>query len=92
MARNKPVFICSECGGQAPKWQGQCPHCRAWNTLTESVVEPVAKSVNRFSALAASGKVQQLTEVEAAEEPRVPTGLAEFDRVLGGAWCPVRWC
>ena len=85
MAKAKTIYVCTECGGQTPKWQGQCPHCMEWNTLIESVAEvslPGAK--NRFSALASSGKVQMLSEVEAAEVPRTPTGIAEFDRVLGG--------
>ena len=85
MAKVKTIYVCTECGGQTPKWQGQCPHCMEWNTLIESVAEaanPGAK--NRFSALAASGKVQMLSEVEAAEVPRTPTGIEEFDRVLGG--------
>jgi DNA repair protein RadA/Sms len=84
MAKAKTIYSCTECGGQTPKWQGQCPHCMAWNTLIESVAEPAAKGGNRFSALAASGKVQRLAEVEAAEVPRTPTGIEEFDRVLGG--------
>ncbi len=67
-----------------PKWQGQCPHCDAWNTLVESVAEVAASGKNRFNALAATGKVQMLAEVEAAEVPRTPTGIMEFDRVLGG--------
>ena len=84
MAKAKTIYSCTECGGQTPKWQGKCPHCMGWNTLIESVAEPVAKGGNRFSALAASGKVQMLSEVEAAEVPRTPTGIEEFDRVLGG--------
>ncbi len=84
MAKAKTIYSCTECGGQTPKWQGQCPHCMAWNPLIESVAEPVAQGGNRFSALAASGKVQMLSEVEAAEVPRTPTGIEEFDRVLGG--------
>jgi len=84
MAKAKTIYSCTECGGQTPKWQGQCPHCMEWNTLIESVAEPVAKGGNRFGALAASGKVQMLSEVEAAEVPRTPTGIEEFDRVLGG--------
>ena len=39
MAKAKSVYTCTECGGQAPKWQGQCPHCEAWNTLIETAVE-----------------------------------------------------
>ena len=81
MAKAKTIYSCTECGGQTPKWQGQCPHCMEWNTLIESVAEAVAPGAkNRFSALAASGKVQLLSEVEAAEVPRTPTGIEEFDR------------
>jgi DNA repair protein RadA/Sms len=85
MAKAKTIYSCTECGGQTPKWQGQCPHCMEWNTLIESVAETAAPGAkNRFSALAASGKLQLLSEVEAAEVPRTPTGIEEFDRVLGG--------
>jgi len=84
MAKAKTIYSCTECGGQSPKWQGQCPHCMAWNTLVEAIAEAAPKSGNRFSALAASGQLQRLVEVEAAEVSRTPTGIAEFDRVLGG--------
>jgi len=83
MAKSKTIYSCTECGGQVPKWQGQCPHCDAWNTLVESVAEVAAGGKNRYSTLA-GGKVQKLAEVDAAEVPRTPTGIAEFDRVLGG--------
>ncbi|MEN6586708.1 MAG: DNA repair protein RadA [Sulfuricella sp.] len=82
MAKAKSLYTCTECGGQSPKWQGQCPHCMAWNTLVETVAESPA--TNRYNALAVSSKVQSLGEVEAQEVPREPTGIAEFDRVLGG--------
>ena len=85
MAKAKTIYSCTECGGQSSKWQGQCPNCGEWNTLVESVAETApAGGKNRFSALAASGKLQQLAEVEASEVSRTPTGIAEFDRVLGG--------
>ncbi|MBI5659748.1 MAG: DNA repair protein RadA [Nitrosomonadales bacterium] len=85
MAKAKTIYSCTECGGQTLKWQGQCPHCEAWNTLVETVAETMpAAGKNRYSALAASGKVQALAEVETREMPRTPTGIAEFDRVLGG--------
>ena len=84
MAKAKTIYACTECGGQTLKWQGQCPHCEAWNTLVESVAEVAAGGKNRFSTLATSGKLQQLAEVEANEVSRTPTGIAEFDRVLGG--------
>ena len=82
MAKAKTVYTCTECGGQVPKWQGQCPHCMAWNTLVETVAE--AASTHRYASLAQSSKLQRLSEVEAQEVPRQPTGIAEFDRVLGG--------
>jgi DNA repair protein RadA/Sms len=85
MAKAKTIYSCTECGGQSPKWQGQCPHCEAWNTLVEAVAEALPTAgKNRYSALAASGKLQQLADVEASEVSRTPTGIAEFDRVLGG--------
>jgi DNA repair protein RadA/Sms len=87
MAKAKTVYTCTECGGQTPKWQGQCPHCNAWNTLVETVAE--TPSTSRFAALAPqSTGLQKLAEVEAAEVLRHPTGIAEFDRVLGGGLVP----
>ncbi|MFM9912414.1 MAG: DNA repair protein RadA [Methylophilaceae bacterium] len=82
MAKQKSIYTCTECGGQSPKWQGQCPHCSGWNTLVETIAE--APSVNRYAALAQTAEIQSLAEVEAVDVPRQPTGIAEFDRVLGG--------
>ncbi|HTS52106.1 MAG TPA: DNA repair protein RadA [Burkholderiales bacterium] len=81
MRRPKTAYSCSECGGQTLKWQGQCPHCGAWNTLVETIAE---KATTRYQGLATSSQVQALDEVRAAEEPRRQTGIAELDRVLGG--------
>lgn len=82
MAKQKTVFVCTECGGQTPKWQGQCPSCHAWNTLVESVES--APSAHRFQSLAKRAPVQRLADIEAADVPRFSTGIGEFDRVLGG--------
>ncbi|MBL8503890.1 MAG: DNA repair protein RadA [Rhodocyclaceae bacterium] len=82
MAKQKTVYACTECGGSSPKWQGQCPHCNAWNTLVESLVE--AAATNRFSAIAGTGRLQRLAEIRPREESRIATGIEEFDRVLGG--------
>ena len=81
MARTRTAYACTECGGESPKWQGQCPHCGAWNTLAESVAEGVPA---RYQGVAPASRVARLSEVEAAEQPRRPTGIAELDRVLGG--------
>ncbi len=85
MAKVRTVHSCTECGAESPRWQGQCPQCKAWNTLVEAVVEPAGANVARFAALAGStGKLRTLAELEPREEPRSPTGIEEFDRVLGG--------
>ncbi|MDR2239981.1 MAG: DNA repair protein RadA [Zoogloeaceae bacterium] len=82
MSKQKIIYACNECGGQTPKWQGQCPHCAAWNTLIETFAETTTRQ--RFAALAGSGGLQLLAEIHPHEEARVASGIEEFDRVLGG--------
>ena len=86
MARSKTAFVCTECGAQTVRWQGQCPQCQAWNTMVETVLEPAAPAAgSRFAALAGeTSRLQVLSTLEPREEPRLATGLDEFDRVLGG--------
>ena len=55
MAKAKSVYSCTECGGQVLKWQGQCPHCQAWNTLVESVAEAAPAGSNRYGRIAEAG-------------------------------------
>jgi DNA repair protein RadA/Sms len=81
MAKSKSTYSCTECGGQTLKWQGQCPHCQSWNTLIEAVAE---RTASRFAPVSETGQVQNLSEVEDGEEARYSSGIAEFDRVLGG--------
>ncbi|MCL2872084.1 MAG: DNA repair protein RadA [Betaproteobacteria bacterium] len=86
MPKAKTLYQCTECGGQMPKWQGQCPQCNAWNTLVETVAVPPSR---RFDNLAGSrSEIRALSSVEASEVPRIPTGMSEFDRVLGGGFVP----
>jgi DNA repair protein RadA/Sms len=81
----KTLFTCRECGGTNAKWLGKCPHCGAWNTLDEGPAEPAAGAVkNRFQSLARSQPVATLSEIDAADVARMPTGQDELDRVLGG--------
>ena len=84
MAKAKTIYSCTECGATSSKWQGQCPGCGVWNTLVETVVESASPAARRFSALAGVAAVQTLSEIEAREEDRLPTGIGEFDRALGG--------
>ncbi|SAK64425.1 DNA repair protein RadA [Caballeronia fortuita] len=86
VAKAKTLYVCSECGGESPKWTGQCAACNAWNTLTESVAQTASN--HRFQALAKSSPVRKLAEIEASDVPRFTTGVGEFDRVLGGGLVP----
>ncbi|MGH6646026.1 DNA repair protein RadA [Aquabacterium sp.] len=87
MAKDKTIYTCSECGGTSPKWLGKCPHCNAWNTLEETRAD-TGPAKNRMQALTrglnAAQPVATLSQIEAADIARTPTGLEELDRVLGG--------
>ncbi|MDR1648006.1 MAG: DNA repair protein RadA [Zoogloeaceae bacterium] len=80
----KTLYVCSDCGASLPKWQGQCPGCGAWNTLSETRMETTTAASHRFRALTPAATVQKLSDIETRETARLPTGLAELDRPLGG--------
>jgi DNA repair protein RadA/Sms len=82
MAKSKSIYSCTECGATSPKWQGQCPGCGEWNTLVEAVTEKA--SGHRFESLAPAARLRNLADIEASEAERLPTGIGEFDRALGG--------
>jgi len=86
MAKNKVAYQCTECGGQSNKWQGQCLHCFAWNTLVESLIE--SKGVKRYASLAKTNQLTKLDEVETIDILKRQTKISEFDRVLGGGFVP----
>ena len=91
MAKGKVAYSCTECGSQQPKWAGQCPDCGAWNSLVEVAVAAAGARASRFSTYpgeAAEGRVQSLAEVAPDDVARLPTGVGEFDRVLGGGLVP----
>ncbi|MCD8547158.1 MAG: DNA repair protein RadA [Aeromonadaceae bacterium] len=91
MARNKVAFVCSECGAEFARWQGQCTECKEWNTISEVRLGPAAVSKRtRHTGYAGelSGKVQTLSEVSLADLPRLGSGFSELDRVLGGGIVP----
>jgi len=86
MAKPKTQYACTECGGNSPKWQGQCPHCGAWNTLVETIA---ATAPVRFESVSGTrSTVTPLASVEMKATSRIATGLDEFDRVLGGGLVP----
>mgnify|MGYP000568768361 CR=1 FL=1 len=90
MAKEKTVFFCSECGFETPRWQGRCPSCGEWNTLTESTVVSGGPSashrINRDpkKVNSARNRVVRLTDIGITSETRIATGMGELDRVLGG--------
>jgi len=81
MARHQPVFVCSSCGGEALKWQGQCPHCSQWNTLTRLMGGRAPAST---SAEYGPAPVPVALVAAGAGEERFSLGSGELDRVFGG--------
>ena len=97
MAKDKLVYVCSECGQESQKWVGKCPSCGKWNTFKEirvaaESVSSIAKSAASASSLASTaGKLLRsksrpllLREISTDEEPRIDMHDSELNRVLGG--------
>lgn len=84
MAKNKTIFICSECGYESAKWFGKCPACGEWDTLNEEqiIVESSKGSRNRLTHN--SGVALKLEQIDSSLELRYDTGIGELNRVLGG--------
>jgi DNA repair protein RadA/Sms len=90
--KTKTIFACQECGAQSPKWLGRCPECSAWNSLVEERPLPERATAGaavapRYSLAAAAGP-QLYAEIDTVVAERITTGVAEFDRVLGGGVVP----
>ena len=91
MAKNKTAYVCSDCGGEHSKWQGQCDHCGAWNTLSEIILHATpSKRSARFDGYSGSSSktLQTLDKIDLVSVPRLSTGVGELDRVLGGGLVP----
>lgn len=92
MARLRTVYVCSDCGAQHPKWNGQCATCGAWNTLVEDVVGNdaplVSKTVAVNRSLNATSDPLPIMNVAHTAASAMPTGISEFDRVLDGGLVP----
>lgn len=84
MAKNKTIFVCSECGYETAKWYGKCPSCGEWDTLNEEqiIVETSKASRNRLTHN--SGVALKLEQIDSSTELRYDTGIGELNRVLGG--------
>jgi DNA repair protein RadA/Sms len=86
----RTVFVCQECGAQSPKWQGRCADCRAWNSYVEERTPDVdsAGAAHRYLTSAKPGVARRYAEIDVEGGARLSTGIAEFDRVLGGGVVP----
>ena len=86
----KTAFFCQNCGYESAKWMGQCPACREWNTFVEEPMAAKTPAGNQGlgSHSAAGRKPVHLTEISTGKEERIPTGIGELDRVLGGGIVP----
>lgn len=82
MPKSTLTFVCTECGGESLRWAGQCPHCRAWNTLQEFQVRKATKDAKRPPVGPASAVA--LVDLAADDVPRARLGWGELNRVLGG--------
>jgi DNA repair protein RadA/Sms len=84
---SRPAHRCTECGYTSAKWVGRCPECQAWGSIQE--VGAVGSSPLRsVSAGPVSARARPIGQVELAGARAVPTGITEFDRVLGGGLVP----
>lgn len=85
----KSVFFCNECGYESAKWVGQCPACKAWNTMVE---EKTDRRMSGHRGVRASGEEVHtpvsISEISTEDEERISAGIGELDRVLGGGIVP----
>src|SRR5438270_4655288 len=86
MPKSNITFVCTECGGESLRWAGQCPHCRAWNTLQEFQVRKATKDARPRAA--APVRAIALVEMAAEDAPRTRLAWGELNRVLGGGIVP----
>src|SRR5579859_7608498 len=83
MAKSTITFVCTECGGESLRWAGQCPHCRAWNTLQEFQLRKPARGREQAKPLRAARAIP-LSEIDSELAPRKKLAWDELNRVLGG--------
>ena len=90
MAKDKPTYVCTDCGANFNRWLGQCTECKAWNTVSEFRQAKAPGRGNNFSGFSGivDAKVQNLDAIDLTDLPRFSSGFAEFDRVLGSGIVP----
>jgi len=90
MAKRKTAYVCSDCGAEFPRWQGQCSDCKSWNTISEFVVSPAKTPKAGFSGYAGqtNARIEPLNAINLEALPRFTSSFKELDRVLGGGIVP----
>ena len=95
MAKKRKRYVCSECGYEALKWNGQCPECQSWNTLEETIFDPDKEKEKKQKELekqqstsSSEAEVRKISDIKVTAEDRLKTGFSELDRVLGGGVVP----
>ena len=82
------MFYCTECGAESSKWMGQCPACKAWNTLVEAPKADKREKLVKGGGIRPAAAPVSLQEIEMTAEERFSTGFSELDGVLGGGIVP----
>jgi DNA repair protein RadA/Sms len=85
LSKKKIKYVCSNCGYESLRWIGKCPECESWNSFTEEIIET---SKRKLQAPVGIVTVTKIDEISGTDEDRIKTGMAEFDRVLGGGLMP----
>src|SRR5688500_3242042 len=94
MAKTKVQVLCANCGSVHPKWMGKCPDCGTWDSLQEykpptpDARAEARKPLAQVGDVATAAQALSLDEIDQADAPRTPTGISEFDRILGGGIVP----
>ncbi|HEX8325184.1 MAG TPA: DNA repair protein RadA [Tepidisphaeraceae bacterium] len=91
MAKTRTQFICNACGSMSPRWMGKCPDCGTWDSLEEYKAPTVDKHRDTKQGIADfvnGAEALKLDEIDTQSIARLPTGIREFDRILGGGIVP----
>lgn len=85
MAKQKSIYVCSECGYESPKWLGRCPDCDTWNSFAEEIkATKTANKMVKSKGISAQNVPRPVGKISSSVKERLDTGLPELNRVLGG--------
>ena len=84
MAKERTIYVCSECGAETTNWAGKCPSCSAWNTLKELKLSSGKTKSRQISTIDSEILPKKIKDLSMSKELRFSTGISELDRVLGG--------